>query len=137
MQQRRSDKHGPRQDEALASEVEGMVRAGRSTRAEEWRDPEPSGEDQPEVDLAPDGTLAGGTPDGMTPADVEGRSELAAYLGREVYPANRDILLATALRNGAPSGVLARLQNLPDDREFRNVQEVWTALGGGVERHRN
>jgi Protein of unknown function (DUF2795) len=137
MQQRGSDKHGPRRDEALAGEVEGLVRAGRTTRAEEWRDPEPPGEDQPDVDLAPDGTLVGGTPAGMTPADVEGRSELAAYLGKEVYPADRETLLATALRDGAPSSVLARLQNLPAGREFHNVQEVWTALGGGTEEHRN
>jgi len=72
----------------------------------------------------------------MTQTDVAGRSELAAYLGKEVYPANRQILLDTALRNGAPSGVLARLQNLSDGREFQNVQEVWAALGGGTEERR-
>jgi hypothetical protein len=134
MQQRGSDKHGPRQDEALSGEVEGPVRSSKSTRAEEWREPEPSGEDQPDVDVVPDATQTGGTPPGMDEADLEGRSELAAYLGREVYPANRQVLLGTAFRNGAPSEVLARIQTLPDDeREFRNVQEVWAALGGSVE----
>lgn len=134
--ERGSDKHGPMRDEALASEVEGAVRAGRSTRAEEWRDPEPSGEDQPDVDYAPGGTLSGGTPPGMTEADVEGRSELAAYLGKEVYPANRQVLLDTAVRNGAPSAVLANIQQLPDGQEFTNVQEVWATIGGGIEDHR-
>jgi len=32
--------------------------------------------------------------------------------------------------------VLEQLQKLPDGREFRNVQEVWAAIGGGVEQHR-
>jgi Protein of unknown function (DUF2795) len=137
MQERGSDKHGPRRDEALASEVEGLTRSSRSTRAEEWRDPEPAGEDQPEVDIAPNRARAGGTPDGMDEADVAGRSELATYLGREVYPANRHVLLATALRNGAPSVVLAMLQHLPEGQDFQNVQEVWATLGGGTEQRRS
>ena len=54
-----SDKHGPRKDEAMARETEALVRSGRTGRTEEWRDPEPSGEDQPEADRAPNATLTG------------------------------------------------------------------------------
>jgi Protein of unknown function (DUF2795) len=134
--ERGSDKHGARLDDVLAEEVEGTVRGEHSTHAEEWKDPEPSGEDQPDVDLAPDRTLVGGTPPGMTQEDVEARSLLAAYLGREVYPADRGKLLETAERNHAPAQVLDRLRRLPAGREFENLQQVWATLGGGVEEHR-
>jgi hypothetical protein len=130
-----SDKHGPLHDDMLKAQTEGMLRAGRSTHAEEWRDPEPSGEDQPDVDAAPDGTLVGGTPDGMTAADVESRSELARHLGR-VYPADRERLLEAARTNNAPAPVLGLLEGLPAGRNFANVQEVWAATGGGTEEHR-
>jgi hypothetical protein len=48
---RSSDKHGPVLDDEMKTEVEGELRAGRSTRAEPWRDPEPI-----EQDDAPDET---------------------------------------------------------------------------------
>src|SRR3954463_13693135 len=85
--ERGSDKHSPMVDEQLKHETEGLVRGGHGTHAEEWRDPEPSGEDQPDADLAPSGTLHGGTPQGMDADDVEGRAELATFLGRDIYPA--------------------------------------------------
>jgi hypothetical protein len=134
--ERGSDKHGARLDDALAAEVEGAMRGEHSTRAEEWRDPEPSGEDQPDVDLAPDGTLVGGTPPGMDESDVSGRAEIASYLGQHVYPADRQQLIAAAAERNAPDRVRERLQHLPDGRRYHNVQDVWTALGGGVEDHR-
>jgi hypothetical protein len=42
---RSSDKHGPVLDDEMKTEVEGELRAGRSTRAEPWRDPEPIEQD--------------------------------------------------------------------------------------------
>src|SRR4051812_12471093 len=83
---RGSDKHSPLVDDQLKHETEGLVRAGRSTHAEEWKDAEPSGEDQPGADLAPAGTLHGGTPAGMDPDDVEGRAELAATTAKTPIP---------------------------------------------------
>jgi len=134
--ERGSDKHGFRLDEQLKHEVSGMVRSGQSTHAEEWKDPEASGEDQPDVDRAPDTTLVGGVPDGMTEADVEGRSELAAVIGKEAWPATADTIRARAAEAAAPDRVIDRLSALPDDRTYRNLQEVWSALGGGTEQHR-
>ncbi|RJK93809.1 DUF2795 domain-containing protein [Vallicoccus soli] len=134
--ERGSDKHSARQDDALAHETEGLVRAGRSTHAEEWKDPEPSGEDQPDVDLVPDGTLTGGTPEGMTPEDVERRSALAQALGRHLWPATREEVVSAAQQGQAPGVVLTDLARLPGGREYQNVQEVWEAIGGGVETHR-
>ena len=122
-------------DDALEHEVEGLMRSGHDNRAD-WNSPEPSGEDQPDVDLVPDGTLAGGVPDGMTEDDVEGRSELATYLGKSVYPAVSAVLIETAEANDAPDSVIARLRALPAGREYVNVQDVWASLRGGTEAHR-
>jgi len=41
MSEQQSGPVGPRQDEQLAHETQGLVKGGHSTRAEEWRDPEP------------------------------------------------------------------------------------------------
>lgn len=38
---RGSDKHTPRVDDDLAQDFENDERAGRPTRPDEWRDPEP------------------------------------------------------------------------------------------------
>ena len=133
--ERGSNKHSARMDDALDHEVEGLMRSGHDNRAD-WNSPEPSGEDQPDVDLVPDGTLAGGVPDGMTEEDVEARSELATYLGKSVYPAVSAVLIETAEGNDAPDAVLARLRALPAGREYVNVQDVWSTLRGGTEAHR-
>ena len=133
--ERGSDKHSARMDDALAHDVDGLVRSGHDSR-EDWNSPEPSGEDQPDVDLVPNGTLAGGVPDGMTEADVERRSQLATYLGR-LWPATREELVRVATDNEAPDAVIAQLHTLPMGEQFANLQQVWSALSGGhVEAHR-
>ena len=133
--ERGSDKHSARMDDALQGEVEGLMRTGHDNR-EDWNSPEPSGEDQPDVDLVPNGTLSGGVPEGMTEQDVEGRSELAQYLGR-LWPATREELVRVATDNEAPDRVLERLHALPLGVQFANLQEVWAATSGGhVEGHR-
>jgi hypothetical protein len=134
--ERGSNKHSARMDDALDAEVKGLVTAGHDTHAEEWKSAEPSGEDQPEVDLSGNGDLHGGVPDGMTEGDVEERSRLAAYLGKEVWPATGEQLVAVARARSAPDAVLARLGQLPAGRVFDTLQEAWQALGGGVEEHR-
>lgn len=133
--QRGSDKHSRRVDEALRRETESIVRTGREGR-EEWKAAEPSGEDEPDVDLVPNATLVGGTPEGMDPDDVEGRSELARYLGKDLYPAVREQLIGRAIDENAPAQVVDRLRQLPSGRIFATVSEVWTTLGGHVEDQR-
>lgn len=61
--------------------------------------------------------------------DIEARSDIARFLGRGVWPADRDTLVATATENQATDAVLSRLQSLPQGREFTNVQEVAVELG--------
>lgn len=130
---RGSNTHSARMDDALKGETEGMMRSGHDTHAEEWKSAEPSGEDQPDVDRMPDGTLSGGTPAGLSGDDVEGRSELARFLPRGAFPAVGEMLLEAARQNEAPDRVLEQLRALPAGREYANVAEVWQALGGGVE----
>jgi hypothetical protein len=134
--ERGSDKHSARMDDALEAEVRGMMTAGRETRGQQWNSAEPSGEDQPDVDLVPGGTLAGGVPDGMTERDVEQRAEIASYLGKEVWPAGSEALLAKARELNAPDAVLDQLGRLPTSAVFDNVKDVWQALQGGTEAHR-
>src|SRR4051812_2842828 len=134
--ERGSDKVSPRLDEQMAHETEGLVRSGHSTHAEEWRDPEPSGEDQPDADLAPSGTLHGGTPQGMDADDVEGRAELATFLGRDIYPAVRAQILDLVRERQAPERIIDLVRQLPAGRPFHNVNEIWAAIGGAVESER-
>jgi len=134
---RGSDKVSARRDEQLKHETEGLVRSGHSTHAEEWKDPEPPGEDQPDADFAPNGTLHGGTPTGMDPDDVEGRSELASYLGKDCYPMVREQVINLAIDRHAPDRVVDLVRHLPSGREFTNVNEIWSALGGHVESTRH
>jgi hypothetical protein len=129
--ERGSDKHSARMDDAMGAEVRGMMSAGRETRGEDWHSTEPSGEDQPDVDRVPDGTLAGGVPDGMTEDDVALRSEIAASLGKECWPCDADALLLKAAEMNATELVLNALRQLPGGRTYANMQEVWSALSGG------
>jgi Protein of unknown function (DUF2795) len=79
---------------------------------------------------------APGTPAGTAPGDLERRAALAEALGKEVWPADRDTLVAKAEEADAPDGVLAQLRRLPEGQQFTNVQEVAEALGVGTEQRR-
>jgi hypothetical protein len=132
--ERASSKTGPRADEELARETRGHVQGGHSPRVEEWREPEPPGEGQPEASRMPDqDETVAAAPPGMTPADVAGRSELASYLRSSAFPADRAALVRVAADENAPDAVLAQLRRLPADRPFGTVTEVWEALGHGSE----
>ena len=76
------------------------------------------------------------TAPGVDQGDIEARAALAEHLGKEVWPADRDTLLAKAEADGAPGSVLGRLRGLPGDRQFENVQDVARALGIGTEQQR-
>jgi hypothetical protein len=77
-----------------------------------------------------------GTPSGTDPADIERRAALAEVLGKEVWPADRDRLVAKAQEGTAADAVLTQLRRLPEGRTFDNVQDVAQALGLGTEQQR-
>ncbi|WP_227981334.1 hypothetical protein [Nocardia spumae] len=55
--ERGNAKHGARHDDQLRHELQGTLRGNRSSRAEEWREPEPPADDDPP---AASGRLSGG-----------------------------------------------------------------------------
>ena len=125
----RSTKHSPRVDEELEHEIQGMLRSGHATRAEEWRDPEPTAEGDPDIDTAPNGTLVGGTPVGMDADAVEARAELARWLDRADFPSTGPQLVEAALDHRAPDAVVAELERLPEGDTFERIGDVVRALG--------
>jgi hypothetical protein len=125
----RSTKHSARLDDELQHEVEGMVRSGRSTHAQEWADPEPAAEGEPDVDAAPNGTLVGGTPVGMDADAVEARAELARWLDRADFPSTGPELVEAARDHRAPDAVVAELERLPGGETYERIGDVVRALG--------
>jgi hypothetical protein len=128
----RSSKHGFRVDDAMAHETESLTRgAPIESRVEEWREAEPSGEDQPVADGILNGDAHGAN--GMGHDELELRSELAKRLRTSVFPANRQVLEDVATEENAPGHILDLLRRLPDGRTYENTADVWRALGGSVE----
>lgn len=77
------------------------------------------------------------TPPGTDEGDIERRAALAEYLGKEVWPADRDRLVAKAEEDATvPDRVLSDLRRLPSGTQFDNVQDVARALGIGTEQQR-
>ena len=76
------------------------------------------------------------TAPGTSTGDVEHRAALAEALGKEVWPADKDALVAKAQEGNAPDRVLSDLRRLPSGQQFENVQDVARALGIGTEQQR-
>ncbi|MEV0325206.1 DUF2795 domain-containing protein [Micromonospora echinospora] len=129
--ERGSSKHGPRLDEQMSQEVSGLVQGpgAAGSRVDEFREPEPAGEDQPGATTAPAGELRTGAPQGMSSTDVEQRSRLGRFIGLSALPGDRETLLGSARENEAPDDVIADLERLPAGTRYRTVSEVWAALG--------
>ncbi|MEW2221858.1 DUF2795 domain-containing protein [Streptomyces sp. NPDC006990] len=127
-----NDKNGPIQDDEAKKRLRGELRSNR----EEGREMEPSGEDQPEPFRDPQALRTGGTPAGMTPRDVELRSEIAQYLGRHLYPTGRAEVLDALRAEHAPDRLVDMAAGLPADTRFSNVQELAQALGLHTESRR-
>lgn len=118
-------KHGPRQDEYLEQQTRG------GGHVEEFHQVEPGAlDDEPDRMSRP---TAGAPGEGMSQHDIDVRSRIAASLGRQAFPGDRDRLLDVAATNQADDAVLANLRRLPAGAEFGNVQDVVRALGVTVE----
>jgi hypothetical protein len=116
--ERGSDQHGPRVDDAMATDADSVTRgAPVEARADAGREQE-----GPEASPVP-----------PTDDELHERSELARHLRPQVFPADRDALVRVAADEQAPESLLALLRLLPAGRTFENVEAVWEALGGSVE----
>ena len=115
--ERDTGERNPRIDDQKKREAEA---AERSSGIESRAQPGRLMEDAPERPL--DGVDA-----------VDARSTLAKSLDPSIFPADRAALLDNASSNYAYEGIIRALKELPEDRKFSNVQEVWEALGGPVE----
>lgn len=125
----KSTKHNPRLDEELEHEMQGMLKAERQTRAEEWREVEPAAEGDPDVDTDPSGTLVGGTPVGTNADAVVARAELARWLDRADFPSTGPALVEAALDHRATDAVVAELRRLPEGETYERIGDVVRALG--------
>ncbi len=76
------------------------------------------------------------TSPGTDQGDIERRAALAEALGKEVWPADRDTLVATAQEGSAPHHDHAQMRRLTQDPRFQNEQDVAQALGLGTEQQR-
>ena len=135
--ERGSSKHSARVDDEMGHEVEGMMTAERPTRAEEWKEAEPAGEDQADPGrLGEPADRQPGTPPGMTNQDVELRSELAEHLPRSVFPTDESGLLGQLVDGNAPDRLQQLVRQLPTGQVYDNVGDVARALGLGEETER-
>jgi hypothetical protein len=134
---RGSSKRSRRLDDAMARETEVYVHAaGAGSRAGEWQQAEPSGDDQPQASFIPGHRSGevGAPPAGSTPDEQEEMSRIGRFLPRGTLPGDRVALLAGAMRMNAPDGVLEFLDVLDPARRYRTVAEVWAALGHPLDR---
>ena len=133
LSEQESGKYGPREDDALKRAVRSELQAHRATRAEEWLEPEPPGEDEPEATWVLQGR-PGGTPPGEDWETIELRSDLARHLDRKAFPATRSRLLETLEAHQAEQRLLDLVSSLPDGATFASLGELLRALGLPVEK---
>lgn len=120
--QRGSDRLSVHRDDEMKHELQGLLRSGHPTRSEEWHDPEPAAEDDPEVAHGPV------TPS-RAPTSLESvRLELARILGRRAFPANARELARELRGHQAPDVLVEALEGLPRQERYGNVQELAQAL---------
>lgn len=122
--ERSSTTHGPRTDDQLAYEAEPLQRGTlQQPHAEERRAPEPA----PELPGAGRSEVSGAA--GSAADEVALRSEIARILTRDVFPTDRDDLLARLTDASTSVALIERTaQPLPDGR-FSTTDEVLVALG--------
>jgi hypothetical protein len=123
--QRGSDRLSVHRDDEMKHELQGLLRSGHPTRTEEWNDPEPSAEDDPEV-------WGGPVVPGTSRASLATvRLELARILGRSSFPAGAEELARTLRRKNAPDALVEAVRRLPRKERYTNVQELAETLVRG------
>ncbi|MFI7500047.1 DUF2795 domain-containing protein [Streptomyces sp. NPDC049687] len=122
--QRGSDRLSVHRDDEMKHELQGLLRSGHPTRSEEWHDPEPSAEDDPEV-------WGGPVVPGTSRASLATvRLELGRILGRSPFPAGPDELALTLRRRNAPDALVEAVRRLPHKERYANAAALAEALVG-------
>ena len=122
--QRGSDRVSVHRDDEMKHELQGLLRSGHPTRTEEWHDPEPAADDDPEI-------AGGPVAPNRSPASLETvRLELARLLGRTAFPAGRRELIGILREQYAPDGLVEALERLPREARYATVQELAEAVVG-------
>ncbi|MEU0676536.1 DUF2795 domain-containing protein [Streptomyces sp. NPDC006172] len=122
--QRGSDRLSVHRDDEMKHELQGLLRSGHPTRSEEWHDPEPSADDDPQV-------WGGPVVPGTSRASLETvRLELARILGRSSFPAGPEDLTRALRRKHAPDGLVEAVGRLPRKERYATVQELAETLVG-------
>jgi hypothetical protein len=136
--ERGSNKHSPRLDEQMEQAVQGMMKAERPTHAEEWKEAEPAGEDQPDPGrLGEPAARQPAPPPGMSNDEVDLRSRLAAHLKpRSTFPADVSGLLDAMADTNAPDNLVQLVRQLPTGVVYEGLPDVLSALGLHEEDHR-
>lgn len=120
--QRGSDRLSVHRDEEMKHELQGLLRSGHPTRTEEWHDPEPTADDDPEVWRGP-------VAPGSSHASLESvRLELARVLGRSSFPASPGELTGVLRSKNAPDEMVDAVRDLPRSARYPNVQALAEAL---------
>ena len=123
--QRGSDRLSVHRDDEMKHELQELLRSGHPTRTEEWHDPEPTADDDPEVWSGPVGGLG-------SPASLERvRLALARILSRHAFPADAHELARALRRGNAPGALIDAVAGLPRSHRYANVQQLAEALAGG------
>lgn len=126
--ERGSDKMSPHRDEEMKQELEGRLRSGHSTHAQEWKDPEPPADDDPALEDGPVTPVGEPGAEADDPSREALRLELARHLARTGFPADRDGLIAGLEGVHAPDQLVDTVRRLPPDRRYANAGEVVDAL---------
>lgn len=123
--QRGSDRLSVHRDDEMKHELQELLRSGHPTRTEEWHDPEPTADDDPEVWSGPVGGLG-------SPASLERvRLALARNLNRHAFPADAHELARALRRGNAPGALIDAVAGLPRSHRYANVQQLAEALTSG------
>ncbi|MEU6534683.1 DUF2795 domain-containing protein [Streptomyces sp. NPDC047000] len=121
--QRGSDRLSVHRDDEMKHELKELMRTGHPTRTEEWHDPEPAADDDPEVWRGP------ALPGRSSRASLEEiRLDLARVLGRGAFPAGPADLIRVLRRENAPDRLVELLEPLPSRARYGNAQELAEAV---------
>lgn len=124
--QRGSDRLSVHRDDEMKHELQGLLRSGHPTRSEEWHDPEPTADDDPEF-------WGGPVAPGGSRASLETiRLELVRFLGRSSFPAGPGDLVPALRRKNAPDALVEAVERLPRKARWANVQELARELTHGA-----